>query len=245
MATAVDIYNVLDEIMPFSQQESWDNSGILINSGADSHRVLVCLDVTKEAVQKAVEIGAQVIVSHHPVIFKGIKQIEKSSVVYSLIEKGISVVSAHTNFDICSKGTCFALCSRLGLNIVEKGQDFGVIAENTKKENCAELATRCKQAFGRAYYTLGQKKAEKIFVCSGSGSGMNEQVLKSKADCFITGECKYHDVLDLSAEGVSVITIGHDLSEYPGVKQMKKILESKFTNDEFVLYEEKRIVTQI
>lgn len=116
MLTVQDIYRKLDAIAPFATAESWDNSGILVGSGEDEVTgVVTTLDVTEEALLAALENGCDLIVSHHPVIFHPLKRVERTSLVYRLIQAGISVISAHTNLDSAKEGINTKLAKLLGL----------------------------------------------------------------------------------------------------------------------------------
>lgn len=117
MTTVGEIYEYMDRIAPFELAESWDNSGLLCGSSelpADS--VLVSLDITSEVAQEAAEIGAQLIVSHHPVIFEPLKSLSPASVPWRLAASGISAICAHTNLDIAAGGVNDCLAQRLCLN---------------------------------------------------------------------------------------------------------------------------------
>lgn len=214
MASAKQLYSALNEIIPFENQESWDNSGLLLDSGKDSDKVLVCLDVTSEAVSRAEKNGAGIIVSHHPLIFSPLKKLSEQDLVYRLIEKGISVVCAHTNFDKYENGTGYCMAEALGLENIQFCEDgICLTGRLTEEDSISAVAKKCKDIFGAASCSLPDKKVKRVFICPGSGGGLTEEVLAGRADCFITGECSYHNVLDLRHRDVGVITLGHDLSE--------------------------------
>lgn len=237
MVTAKDIYSLLDEKFSFETQESWDNSGLLIDSLCETDSVLVTLDVTKEAVEKANEIGAKIIVSHHPVIFTPLKKIDKSSIVYSLIKNDISVISAHTNFDKYKYGTSYMIAQTFGLDVMEnESYEIGITA-SLKATTTEELAEIGKTFFDNISCSLPEKQIEKVFICAGSGSGMKEEVINSKADCFITGECKYHDVLDLAQIGISTITLTHDGSEVISLSTLADIIKNRFKDINIEVFE--------
>ncbi|MBQ8604636.1 MAG: Nif3-like dinuclear metal center hexameric protein [Oscillospiraceae bacterium] len=225
MVNALQVYNILDSEIPFSSQESWDNSGLLINTGEHTDTVLVCLDVTKAAVDRAVEAGAKIIVSHHPVIFSGLTQIDCNHIVYTLIKNDISVISAHTNFDKYRYGTCYAMADKLELAAeYDENIEIGLKAAVNEKLTVKHLAEKCKAVFGTAACTLPDNQVKKVFICAGSGGGMTEEILASGADCYITGEGKYHDMLDLAALGVAVITTAHDASEKISLEALAGII---------------------
>ncbi len=236
MFTARDIYELLNSYFPFYTQEEWDNSGLLIDSREKTDKVLICLDVTGRAIDRAVETGAKVIVSHHPVIFGGIKAVNRDDVVYKLIKNDISVISAHTNFDKYQKGTCYAIADKLGLNpVFDENIEIGLPA-NCEKISCRELAEKCKTLFGSASFTLPDKEINKVFICAGSGGGMIREILSTAADCFITGESKYHDMLDLAALDVAVIEVDHDASEKISLETIDNIIKSGFGNIETEIF---------
>lgn len=245
MITPSQVFDLLNKEFPFETQESWDNSGLLVYSGVESDSVLVCLDVTADVVEKAVEMDAKIIVSHHPVIFSGLKEIYSGDVVYSLIKNDISVISAHTNFDKYRYGTCFDIANRLGLDIVPNDSfDFGVIAE-TDGISVQELGWKCKSVFGSASVTMPYNRINTVFICAGSGSDMKNEVIESGADCYLCGECKYHDMLDLAAEGISVVTLGHDNSEKLSVETIANLIKENFEDTDVQVYIPESLVQNI
>lgn len=245
MITPSQVFDLLNKEFPFETQESWDNSGLLVYSGVESDSVLVCLDVTADVVEKAVEMDAKIIVSHHPVIFSGLKEIYSGDVVYSLIKNDINVISAHTNFDKYRYGTCFDIANRLGLDIVpDDSFDFGVIAE-TDGISVQELGWKCKSVFGSASVTMPHNRINTVFICAGSGSDMKNEVIESGADCYLCGECKYHDMLDLAAEGISVVTLGHDNSEKFSVETIANLIKENFEDTDVQVYIPESLVQNI
>ena len=245
MITPSQVFDLLNKEFPFETLESWDNSGLLVYSGVESDSVLVCLDVTADVVEKAVEMDAKIIVSHHPVIFSGLKEIYSGDVVYSLIKNDISVISAHTNFDKYRYGTCFDIANRLGLDIVpDDSFDFGIIAE-TDGISVQELGWKCKSVFGSASVTMPHNRINTVFICAGSGSDMKNEVIESGADCYLCGECKYHDMLDLAAEGISVVTLGHDNSEKLSVETIANLIKENFEDTDVQVYIPESLVQNI
>ena len=118
------IYGKLNSLAPFAAQESWDNSGMLVgDSAAEVKTALVVLDITPEAVREARELGAELIISHHPVIFRPLKKLESGGVVWELAQAGISAISAHTNLDKARGGVNDCLAAALGL---EQVTDYSV-----------------------------------------------------------------------------------------------------------------------
>ena len=119
MSNVSMIYGKLNSLAPFATQENWDNSGLLVGDpGAEVKSALVVLDITAEAVREAREIGAELIISHHPVIFHPLKKVESGSVVWELAQAGISAICAHTNLDKARGGVNDCLAAALGLEHV-------------------------------------------------------------------------------------------------------------------------------
>ena len=246
MASAKQLYMALNEIIPFENQESWDNSGLLLDSGKDSDKVLVCLDVTSEAVRRAEETGAGIIVSHHPLIFSPLKKLSEQDLVYRLIEKGISVICAHTNFDKYEKGTGYCMAAALGLENIQFCEDGICQTGDLPEESLvSDNALKCKEIFGAASCSLPDKKVKNVFLCPGSGGGLTGEVLDSGADCFITGECSYHNVLDLRHAGVGVITLGHDLSERVSLPVLAGLISGRMPGLQVSVFTQKALTESV
>ena len=99
-----------------------------------------------------------------------------------------------------------------------------------------ELGWKCKSVYGSASVTMPYNRINTVFICAGSGSDMKTDVIESGADCFICGECKYHDMLDLAAEGISVITLGHDNSEKFSVETMARLIKENFEDTDVQVF---------
>ena len=111
-----EIYEALNSFAPFNLQEKWDNSGILVgDKNADVKKALLTLDVTEDVIKEAEQIGANLIISHHPLIFNPLKKVLSDSLVYKIIKKDMNVISAHTNLDISPLGVNYALAEAIGL----------------------------------------------------------------------------------------------------------------------------------
>ena len=117
--TVADIYSYINEMAPFDRQESWDNSGFLVGDGAkEVKKIALALDVTNDTLRQAEEFGADLMVSHHPVIFDPLRNVHSNTPVYYAIEHGISIISAHTCWDSAEGGVNDVLASLLRLEDV-------------------------------------------------------------------------------------------------------------------------------
>ena len=243
MVTVKQIYNFLNNVMPFETQEKWDNSGLLLDMDTATDKVLCCLDVTKAAVDKAVEENCKIIVSHHPVIFSGIKSMDNSSVLTKLIKNDISVISAHTNFDKYALGTSDKLAKFCGLCGAMEQTEYIVTVELNKETEFCEFIKSVKENVQVPLQAVkGCDKVSKVFVVAGSGKDMTGEILSAGCDCVITGESSYHDMLDLKELGVSTVCLGHDESEKISVETLAELISEEFEDVQTVSYVEKSLV---
>lgn len=238
MTTVKDIYNYIDKIAPFKNQEDYDNSCINIGWGDDEVKsVLIALDATSDVVRDAEMIGAQLLITHHPVLFRPIKQISFKSVAGRLAFDGINVISAHTSFDSAKMNDI--LCDKLNLIPteplrVENGVPIGYICEcaNMSPE---KLVTRIQSALGTIcvrYNNMGGE-INRTAVCSGSGGEYLKDVIEKKVDCLITGDVKHNVFIDAYNAGVMVIDAGHYHTEVIFCEYMKNVLSEKFPDVHF------------
>lgn len=226
MTTVADVFALLQEKAPFALQEGFDNAGFLVGRGNRAvTRVLVALDVTEAVVEEAAELGAQLIISHHPVIFGGAKAVTDATlsgrILLALIEQGIAVISAHTNLDAVSDGVNDALAQRLGLaevsQLCESGVDsfgraygigrIGVVPP----QPLYDFASGVKEKLWANGLRLvdGGKNVHRVAVGGGACADFMEQVLTLGCDTFVTSDVKYHQFLEAKALGLNLIDAGH------------------------------------
>lgn len=246
MPTVREIYEYINTLAPFETQESWDNSGLLLG---DPERqvstVAVTLDATKKTVAAAKEKGADMVVTHHPVIFSALKKITAGSVVYDLLTSGISVVSAHTCWDSAAGGVNDTLAELLGFENVQpielEGTTMARISE-VEPMTGGELALLVKEKLG-CHLRLADsgRPITKVALCGGSASSLVYEAI-GKADAFITGDLSHHVFLDAADSGLTVIAAGHFETENPSMKPLTEKLREKFTDVDFVLIEQENPV---
>ena len=237
MTTAKNIYDYINSIAPFDTQEEWDNAGFLIGEfRKEVKKAVLCLDVTKAVAQLAAEQGADLIISHHPIIFNPISEIKKGSAVYTCIEKNIAVISAHTNFDVAEGGINFNLARLLGLkNIRRIENSFLVLGELENEMSAKELAKAVNEILhvSGLRYTCGEKHVKIVAVGGGACEEYLDEAM-SAADCFITGDAKYHFLLDCSEMGYPVFSAGHYETEYKPFLMLADTLRKMFPEVEFI-----------
>ena len=206
-----EIYQILDEIAPFEAQESWDNSGLLLGNMDDEFdKIYASIDLDSNLIQK-IEKNSLVI-THHPLIFKGLKSLNPSvypsNLIYEIIKKDIKLISMHTNFDKFVLNQ-FVASEILGYKITEI-RDFLVFFEVNKIFD--EFAKEIKQKLKIS--NLRVVKASEFIkiatLCTGSGADL---LGSFKSDCFLTGDLKYHSALESLENRISLIDINHFESE--------------------------------
>ena len=164
-----NIYNFLKEKAPLELCESWDNSGMLINTNSETDKVLLTLDVIDEVINEAIEKSCQLIISHHPIIFKPLKTLSSNDVVFKLIQNNISVISMHTNLDATENGVNDVLAQTLGLKNIEIFANIGRKGEIevTSVKDFADKVAKILNT--KLKYTLPEKEIKSILIVTDKG----------------------------------------------------------------------------
>lgn len=228
--TVRDIYDFLNEKAPFSTAEAWDNPGLLVGDPRrEVTRVLTVLDIIPEAIEAAQRLGAQLIVSHHPVIFSPLRRLEASSVPYALARADIAAICAHTNLDRAEGGVNDTLAALLGLGNVRPLADglcrVGVLPDPLPPEIFAEQVARRLDTAVRL--TAGEQPVSKVALCSGAG-GDYFSACAGEADAFVTGEIKHHEWLEAAESGLTVVEAGHYATEIAAADTLSSWLTVRF-----------------
>ena len=220
-----EILDRLEQLSPASFAMDWDNSGLQLGDrDAEIRRVLIAVDATKEVIEEAVELKADLILTHHPMIFSPIKNIVKDDVlgnkILTLAEHHIAVFSMHTNFDVI--GMADEVADRLNLKhkrVLEVTFEDDISKEGLgrygmlpREMSLKELAEEVKIKFkipGVVMYGDGDAIVEKVGILGGSGASVIPNAIQNKCQVLITGDLKYHEVLDAMQEGLCLIDAGH------------------------------------
>ncbi len=234
-----DIYSFLNDRFPISTAMEYDNPGLLVgDKNATVTKALVCLDCTLETVEKAVKLGAELIVTHHPVIFAPIKNVLKGSLVFELIRNNISVISMHTNLDVLEGGVNTCLCERLELLDVEdyiSSEGFALRKAKVKPVSADDFAQFIKDKLGGCVkYVDGGKMIESLLVCGGSGGEFVYDAIENGFDAVVTADIKHHMFLDAQNGAVSLFECGHFNTEDVVTEPLKNLLQAKFPDISFV-----------
>ena len=230
--TICQLMALLDGIAPFDLQEEWDNAGLLAGRpDAPVDTVLCALDLTGSVIGEAVRVGAQVIVTHHPILFRGRKNLREDDaegrMLCALVRAGLSLIAMHTNYDNADPGVNDALAACLGLSdpkALANGMRVGGLTPMT----LSEFAAHCSARLGGAVRTYGDgaKLIRRVAVLGGAGEDFARQALSAGADAYVTGEMAYHKALDAAAEGLCVLEAGHAATERPGILALSAALQN-------------------
>ncbi|MBR5011347.1 MAG: Nif3-like dinuclear metal center hexameric protein [Clostridia bacterium] len=237
--TVNDIYSFLNDFAPFDTACDFDNAGLLIGEkDAEVDKCIVALDCTEAVVDEAIQKGAQLIITHHPVIFSGLKSVLADSLVYRLIENNISVISAHTNLDIADGGVNDCLAKALGLKEIKKivcddGFSFkcGQLNDDISPESFAKYVGEKLNFSPR--FTVGKKKIKTVAVCGGSGGDLFPTAIKNGCDALVTADVKHNFFIDAAAQGFTLIDCGHFNTEDVVIEPLKELLSEKFGDVQF------------
>lgn len=240
------IYDYLDRIAPFSTQVDYDNAGLLMGSmDTEVERVLVTLDVTLEVAREAARKKCQLIVSHHPLIFHGLKAVTPDdpigAVVLELARRSIAVISAHTNWDQAPDGVNEVLLKRLGVTPVGflepagttvDGKPYGMgtvgeLAEAKEPKAFAKLVKTALNAKGLRV-TLGNRPVKRVAVCGGAGGDLLVRAVAWGADAYVTADVKYHEFLEAHQRGITLVDGGHFATEDPAMDVLRDKLVQTF-----------------
>ncbi len=240
MIKVKDVLKLLSEKFPIEDASDFDNVGLLIGDGeAEVKGVLCSLDATLDAVKKAEQKGANLIVTHHPVIFDGIKTVLCDSVVYEIIRNNISVISMHTNLDVGIGGVNDILCNRLGLNNVKKlmmSDGYVLNSAETDISSPDSLAEEIKSRLNFSVRYVAGRHIKKLLVCSGSGGNFIEETLRLNFDALITADVKHNQFVFAKNHGISLFDAGHFATEDVCVEPLAELVKENFANLEISVY---------
>ncbi len=246
MATVKDIYNYIDSIAPFSTQEEWDNSGLLVgDEKAEVTKILFALDVTTDVIEQAVTCGADLIITHHPVVFKPVSNVLSDSLVYKLINNNISIICAHTNYDKAVNGVNDMLCQTAGFNSFVKVEgtclNVGSFERDISTEN---FVNHIKNVLGCVVrYNSLKKDVKKVAVCSGSGSDYLILAKELGCDALLTGDASHHAFLDANEMNILLVAAGHFETENIAIEPLVNKIKEEFNVSCELALQESPIIT--
>ncbi len=232
-----DVIGALEDFAPLPLQESYDNAGLQVGlTETEVSGVLLCLDVSEEVIREALELGCNMIVSHHPLIFHALRQLTDADAVQRCVrlalQNDIAIYSAHTNLDAAVDGVNYMMAERLGLvdvvllqprqvevgigtrsRLVQAGS--GVIGYLPQGEDSLAFLQRVKQAFSvecLMHNELLTRPVQSVAICGGAGDFLLGEALRAGADAFLTGEMHYHQYFGHDGQ-IQIGVLGHYQSE--------------------------------
>lgn len=237
--TVNNIFKFLDNKYPTSTACDFDNVGLLVgNPENEVKKVLISLDCTKKTVNLANELGCELIITHHPVIFGPIKRVVAGDIPYELIRNNTSVISMHTNLDMGDGGVNDSLCAALGLKKIEAvtAEDGYVLKSGNISPIAADkLAKKITKALGFGVrYADGGRPIEKVLVCSGSGGDFIGEAINRGFDALVTADVKHHQFLMAADNGISLFDGGHFATEDIIIEHLSTLLQNKFPEISFI-----------
>jgi len=244
-----ELTQYLESIAPLNYQESYDNAGLIVGSyDMEIDAVLVALDTTPEVIKEAIEIGANVVIAHHPIIFKGLKKINGKTyiekTIIEAIKNNVAIYAIHTNLDnVYVNGVNGKIAEKLSLidtkilapklEVDPLGEvGSGMIGQLAQALSALDFLDYLKDKMGLKvikHTNLLSKEVKTIAVCGGSGGFLLPQAIASGADVFITADYKYHEYFDANGE-IIIIDIGHYESERYTIDLLHKLITEKFSN---------------
>lgn len=252
MVTVKDISDYINSFAPYSTQCEWDNCGILVgDKNKKIKKIGFVLDLTDESLSDAVKNSVDLIITHHPVIFKAQKSFLKGNIAFDAASKGITVLSAHTCFDCAEGGVNDVLCNLLGIN-----NAVGVPSEvcSVPMARIGDIAEMSSWEFAEfVSKRLGTvcrvsdcgNTVRKVAVCGGAGADFIEDAVKMGADAYVTGDMDHHEFLLAAEMGITVVAAGHYETENPSLSVLKNKICGNFSEIEGVLLKQDNPVKYI
>lgn len=236
--TVGEVLEYLNELAPLDTAESYDNVGLLVGGAStEVTGVCCCVDITHAVINEAAEKGANLIVSHHPVIFEGLKNIPMWNPVVELIQKNIAAIAMHTNFDVAENGVNETLTELLEFE--SSGYldgKYGTICDMPLFFTPKALAEHCKAKLDLACVKYGAKDADRkslsrVAVCCGGGVDRNIMSLarENNVDAIISGDIKHNFWIEAENCGITLIDAGHFGTEKAAAHSLAKLITLHFS----------------
>ena len=252
MTTVGDILKFVEALAPRSMKMEWDNVGLLCGSKSRSvTEVLIALDPFEGVCKEAAQVGAELIVTHHPLIFRPLSSItDETSIgrsVQLLCRDGISAINAHTNLDCAPGGVNDVLAKAIGLEDIRvinpsgtdtEGREWGLLrCGNADEQSLEDFLPKVKAALGckGLRYVSGGKAVKKVAVGGGSCADGMLEALDAGCDTFVTADVKYNQFWDAHDLGLNLIDAGHFATENPVTGYLKEKLSAAFPEVEFLI----------
>ena len=250
MTVSMDIFKFIDSFAPFGSAMGFDNPGLLVGDGQEEvKKALLSLDITPEVVREAVSIGADLIISHHPVIFQPLKAVRPGTAVFLLVQNGIAAICAHTNLDMASGGVNDCLAQRLNLKNIRTLKEYensglpeALQGEMEREYAPREFAEFVKNALGcgGVRYADGGRPVKRVGLCGGGGADLLYDAAEAGCQAFVTGESKHNILIDAENLGVTFVDAEHFYTENVVIRPLGEKLKARFPDVAFTVSERMR-----
>jgi len=230
--TVQQIYDFINARAPYETQDAFDNSGLLVGDpAAEVHGVHFAMDLTQPVIDEAIAQGADLIVTHHPIMFSPIKRLlatdYESRLIMRLVRHGIAMIAAHTNLDQAPGGVNDVLAQRIGLTDIS-GENYIRIGTLPHPMNEQELAAHIAKALNTVVRPMGKaENITRVAMTSGGGSDSWQDALNLGAQAFLSGEIKHHHALAAVDSGMICLEAGHHATEEPGIFALADALQNE------------------
>lgn len=232
--TVKDIYDFLNSIAPFDTAEEWDNCGLLVGDFEKNvEKIYIALDVTNAVIEDAASFGADLVITHHPLIFDPVSRIIAGSTLYKAVESGMSFIASHTCLDKAAGGVNDCLAQKVGVkNLKSCGDDPFLKLGEISPCSVAEFAAKVKTELGGTVsFTDSGKPVGTVALCSGAGGDLVSLAAQLGADAFLTGEAKHHEFALSNELGISLLVAGHYETENIICESLEKALSKEFGSE--------------
>lgn len=236
------ISDFIDSIAPYKTKCDWDNCGMLIGEpDCEAKKIGFTLDLTPQTLDFAAENNIDLVVTHHPVIFRAQKNFLGGNIAFEAAKKGINVISAHTCFDCADGGVNDVLCEILNISDavgVESDEcavpmaRIGNVDETSPEDFAKFVASKLSTT---VRFIDGKKPIKKAAVCGGAGMSFLHEVIAAGADAYVTGDMSHHEMLEAAELGITIVAAGHFETEYPAMTALKNRVEAAFPACECVV----------
>ena len=244
------VADVINRLAPRKLAEDWDNPGLLVGDpSAQVNKIFVCLDVLDKNISRAIELDAQLIVAHHPLIFHAIKNVRfdlpHGKKLERLIKNNLAVFAAHTNLDIAAGGVNDVLAKKIGLADVKNFGDeefsLGRIGSLETSMNAIDFARHVKKVLNADNVRLvdaGDFLISKVGLCGGAGADFIHKAKFFGAQAFVTGDVKYHEAQAAIENKIHVVDAGHFATEFPIVHVLADYLKAELKLFDVEIFED-------
>lgn len=245
--TVQNIFDYLNDKFPVDTACGFDNVGTLVGDRNKTvTKAIVALDCTMPVINNAVKNGCELIITHHPIIFNGIKSVLDDTLVYEIIKNGLSVISMHTNLDQGDGGVNDALCNVIGLKNIEtiEAPDKYLLKKGEISPLSADdFAMVLKEKLNYPVKYVGTFTIKNVLVCSGSGAQYHTLCKANSCDALVTADVRHNNFLDAAQNGVALFDCGHFNTEVVVIKPLCELLSNEFKNINFIADTDSQIKT--